>query len=146
MEKLDALVGVWKSAGETVDDPVVHIEGSDIYEWLPGRHFLVHHVDVTVGGRRYQALEMFGEEADGDTCLARAYDSDGEAGTMTVRVDDAGEVSLTGPASRARLVVAHDGGNMTARWDRRDDAGEWRHWMDMRFTRADGRSPATATP
>ena len=132
MERLDPLVGSWKSEGETVDDPVVHIEGSDVYEWLPGRHFLVHHVDVTVGGRRYQALEMFGAEAD--TVVARAYDSDGVTGTMSVEVDADGVVTLTGPSSRARLVVAGDGGSMAARWDRLDD-GAWRHWMDMRFTR-----------
>lgn len=143
MEELDALVGAWRSSGETVEDPVVHIEGSDVYEWLPGRHFLVHHVDVTVGGRRYQALEVFGAEAD--TVVARAYDSDGGTGTMTVVVDEDGVVTLTGPDSRARLVVAGDGGSMAARWDRLDD-GQWRHWMDMRFTRASERSPAAATP
>ncbi|TDD71338.1 hypothetical protein E1262_06970 [Jiangella aurantiaca] len=145
IEKLDALTGAWRSEGETVDDPVVRIEGSDVYEWLPGRYFLVHHVDVTIDGRRYQALEVFG--AEGDAVVARAYDSDGETGTMTVRADEAGVVTLTGPASRARLIVAGDGASMAARWDRRDDAGEWRHWMDMRFTRADERrSPAAATP
>ena len=134
MERLDPLIGSWKSEGETVDDPVVRIEGSDVYEWLPGPHFLVHHVDVTVGGQRYQALEVFGAEAD--TVVARAYDSNGETGTMTVGVDEPGVVTLTGPDTRARLVVAGDGGSMAARWDRRDDGGEWRHWMDMRFTRA----------
>lgn len=145
MEEMDALVGVWSSAGETVDDdPVVHIEGSDVYEWLPGRHFLVHHVDVTVDGRRYQALEVFGAEAD--TVVARAYDSDGETGTMTVGLPERGVVTLTGPDTRARLVVAGDGGSMAARWDRLDD-GEWRHWMDMRFTRESStRSPAAARP
>lgn len=143
MERLDALVGSWRSAGETVDDPVVRIEGSDVYEWLPGRHFLVHHVDVTLDGRRYQALEVFGAEAD--AVVARSYDSDGETGVMTVALDD-GAVTLTGPSSRARLVVAADGGSMAARWDRLDD-GRWRHWMDMRFTReTSSRSPAAARP
>ncbi|TDC47132.1 hypothetical protein E1212_25095 [Jiangella ureilytica] len=144
MEELDALVGVWRSAGETVDDPVVHIEGSDVYEWLPGRHFLVHHVDVSVDGRRYQALEMFGAEAD--AVVARAYDSDGVTGTMTVGTPEHGVVTLTGPDTRARLVVAGDGASMAARWDRLDD-GAWRHWMDMRFTRESStRSPAAARP
>ena len=143
MESLDALVGSWRSAGETVDDPVVRIEGSDVYEWLPGRHFLIHHVDVTVDGRRYQALEVFGAEAD--AVVARAYDSDGETGVMTVALDD-GAVTLTGPSSRARLVIAGDGASMAARWDRLDD-GQWRHWMDMRFTRESStRSPAAARP
>lgn len=132
MESLNPLAGSWKSEGETVDDPVVRIEGSDVYEWLPGRHFLVHHVDVTVDGQRYQALEVFGAEAD--AVVARAYDSNGETGTMTVEVDGGGVVTLTGPSTRARLVVADDGGSMAARWDRLDD-GDWRHWMEMRFTR-----------
>ncbi len=146
MERLDPLIGSWTSEGETVDEPIVRIKGSDVYEWLPGRHFLVHHVDVTVDGEPYQALEVFGEDADGDTCVARAYNSDGTAGTMTVRVDDEGVVTLTGTDTRSRLVVADDGASMAARWDRLDD-GAWRHWMDMRFTReSSSRSPAAARP
>ncbi|RIQ19542.1 hypothetical protein [Jiangella rhizosphaerae] len=138
IEELDALVGAWRSEGETVEEPVVRIEGSDVYEWLPGGHFLVHHVDVTLDGRRYQALEVF----EGD--LARSYDSDGATGTMTVGVDSPGVVTLTGPDTRARLIVEAD--RMVARWERLD-GDEWRHWMDMRFTRADEhRSPAAATP
>ncbi|WP_157987794.1 hypothetical protein [Jiangella endophytica] len=140
VEGLDALVGAWRSAGETVDDPVVRIEGSDVYEWLPGRHFLLHQVDVRIDGRHYQALEVF----EGD--IARSYDSDGVAATMTVAAGSPGVLTLTGADSRARLVVADDGASMAARWERLDD-GAWRHWMDMRFTReSSSRSPATATP
>lgn len=137
-EGLDALVGAWRSSGETVGDPVVRIEGSDVYEWLPGGHFLLHHVDVTLDGRRYQALEVF----EGD--VARSYDSDGATGTMAVAVSADGVVTLAGPDTRARLTVGAD--RMAARWERLE-SGEWRHWMDMRFTRESSpRSPAAATP
>ncbi|PZF79245.1 hypothetical protein [Jiangella anatolica] len=138
MKELDALVGAWRSSGETVGHPVVRIEGSDIYEWLPGEHFLLHHVDVTLDGRRYRALEVF----EGD--VARSYDSDGATGTMAVGLSEPGVVTLTGPDTRARLVVEAD--RMAARWERLAD-GQWRHWMDMRFTRETSpRSPAAATP
>jgi hypothetical protein len=44
--RLGALVGRWRSEGHVVGEPPVPIEGTDIYEWLPGEFFLVHHVDV----------------------------------------------------------------------------------------------------
>jgi hypothetical protein len=50
--RLGALVGRWRSEGHVVGEPSVPIEGTDIYEWLPGGFFLVHHVDVVVGTSR----------------------------------------------------------------------------------------------
>jgi hypothetical protein len=42
--RLGALVGRWRSEGHVVEDPPVPIRGTDVYEWVPGGFFLVHHV------------------------------------------------------------------------------------------------------
>jgi hypothetical protein len=134
---LAPLVGAWSSRGRTVarpGEPAVAIEGTDVYEWLDGGHFLVHHVDVHVGGEQVTVLEVIGEP-DGDGLLMRAFDSGGAAGTMRATVDGAGVWTFAGDTERARLSVAPDGASMAARWERRADA-RWEHWMDMEFTRA----------
>jgi hypothetical protein len=38
-------------------DPPIPVVGTDTYEWLPGGHFLVHHVDVVIGHEPVQAVE-----------------------------------------------------------------------------------------
>jgi hypothetical protein len=126
---LQPLIGTWRSSGRTVDG--VDLEGSDVYEWLPGRQFVVHRVDVRMGGEQVDVLEVIGERAD-DAFLMRSFDRNGGTAVMRATVDDAGVWTFAGPAERATLVVADS--TMSARWERR--VGEaWEHWMDMEFRR-----------
>jgi Protein of unknown function (DUF1579) len=150
-QRLDALVGRWRSEGHIVGDAPVPITGTDIYEWLPGGFFLVHHVDVKIGQQQVQALEIIGEyDPATDSFTARAYDNLGDVTIMRARVDDQGVWTFTGggdvapvarPASadasgavRSTLTVSADRSGMTARWERSDDGASWQPWMDMTFT------------
>ena len=140
MQAWEPIVGAWTSSGRTAPrpgEPSVEIEGTDVYEWLPGRHFIVHHVDVRVGGEQMDVLEVIGEP-DGDGVLMRAFESAGTTGTMRATVDPDGAWTFAGDTERARLVVAPDGGSMAATWERRAGDGGWEHWMDMRFRRSGG--------
>ena len=151
-QRLCALVGRWRSEGHIVGDPAVPITGTDIYEWLPGGFFLVHHVDVMIGEQPVQALELIGEyDPATDAFLARAYDNLGNVTVMRARVDDQGMWRFTGggdvapvaqPSSanaggalRSTLTLSADNSRMTARWERSDDGASWQPWMDMTFTR-----------
>src|SRR5262245_59374581 len=54
IQRLGVLVGRWRSEGHVVGEVPVPITGTDIYEWLPGGFFLVHHVDVVIGEQTVQ--------------------------------------------------------------------------------------------
>jgi hypothetical protein len=135
-----------------VGDPPVPIRGTDVYEWLPGGFFLVHHVDVVIGELPVRALEVLGEyDPATDSFTGRAYDDRGNVTVMRARVDAHGVWTFTGggdvapvaqPAAadprgavRSTLTLSADGGSMRARWERSDDGATWRPWMDMAFTR-----------
>ena len=60
IQRLGALVGRWRSEGHIVGEVPIPIIGTDIYEWLPGGFFLVHHVDVMIGDQRVQAIDFIG--------------------------------------------------------------------------------------
>jgi hypothetical protein len=128
----EPLIGSWASSGRTVD--AVEIEGTDVYEWLPGRQFVAHRVDVRMGGEQVDVLEVIGERAD-DAFLMRSFDNNGGTAVMRATVDDAGIWTFAGPTERAVLVVADS--TMSARWERNAD-GAWKHWMDMEFHRMSG--------
>ena len=75
----------------------IPIAGTDIYEWLPGGFFLVHHVDVTIGDEPVRAIEMIGErDPQTGALVARSYDDTGSVTIMHVTVDDAGVMTFTG--------------------------------------------------
>ena len=150
-ERLWAIAGDWATSGHVVGDPPVPVSGSDVYEVLPGGHFLVHHVDVVVGTQEVRAIEIIGERAPrADSFLARSYDSQGKMELMEVTVDDEGVFHFSGgaeiaaaaqpadaPTARVRstLRIAPDRNSMTALWERSEDGATWDRWMDMSFTR-----------
>jgi hypothetical protein len=152
LQRLDALVGRWRSEGHIVGDVPIPIAGSDIYEWLPGGFFLVHYVDVTIGKQPVKAIELIGEyDPTTDSFTGRAYDNQGNITIMHAKVDEHGVWTFTGGgdvapvarpstddasgAVRSTLTVSSDKGSMRAKWERSDDAATWQAWMDMTFTR-----------
>jgi hypothetical protein len=152
IQRLGALVGRWRSEGHIVGEVPVPVTGTDVYQWLPGGFFLVHHVDVVIGEQAVQAIELIGgyDPATG-SFTARAYDNQGNITVMDARVDERGVWRFTGggdvasvarPSSagasgavRSTLTVSPDRSSMTARWERCDDDAGWQPWMDMIFTR-----------
>jgi hypothetical protein len=152
IQRLDALVGRWRSDGHIVGEVPVPITGTDVYEWLPGGFFLVHHVDVVIGDQKVQAIELIGEyDPTTGSFTGRAYDNQGKVTIMRASVDERGVWTFTGggdvapvaqPSSaeasgavRSTLTVSPDGSGMTARWERCDEGATWQPWMDMTFTR-----------
>ena len=151
-KRLQAIVGRWQTSGYVIGEPDLPVVGVDNYEALPGGYFVVHYVDVIVGERHVQAIEIIGEP---DTAsrgfLARSFDSDGNTELMLLTIDDNGVFHFTGgpevaPAAqpadastarvRSTLTVAQDGQSMTASWERSEDGASWQPWMDISFTRA----------
>jgi hypothetical protein len=148
--RLTAIAGHWRTSGHVIGDPRVPVVGTDIYEVFPGAYFLIHHVDVTVGGQSVRAIEIIGEPDGEGGYLGRSYDSDGNAEVMHLRIDDdgvfhfagGGEIAPTAqphdaPTARVRstLTVASDRASMTARWERSEDDLTWQPWMDIALTR-----------
>jgi hypothetical protein len=152
-ERLSAIVGRWKTSGYVIGDSRLPVEGSDIYDVLPGGHFLVHHIDVTVGEEKVRAIEIIGEpDPESDAYLARSFDSEGNFEVMKLRIDDDGAFHFSGggeiaPAAqpgdaptaqvRSTLTVSEDRASMKALWERSDDGIDWEPWMDIRFTRSE---------
>ena len=137
--RLDVLAGMWSSEGRTLPSPSapsVRITGTDTYEWMTGGFFLVHRVDVRMGGSKVEVIEMIGPYDPADRSYPmRSFDNQGNFATMTARVRDDGVWTFTGASERTTLTIGDDANTMTARWERTDDGSTWRHWMDMTFTK-----------
>ncbi|WP_149260313.1 hypothetical protein [Actinomadura sp. K4S16] len=72
VQALDRLVGTWKVTGGA--------EGTVRYEWMPGRHFLLQHVDLIQSGEPVTGMEVIGKlrpfgEPTGEEVVSRYYDS-----------------------------------------------------------------------
>lgn len=132
------LIGTWHTRGEMYGEDgvtvVAQVDGTDAYEWLGP--FVVHHVDVLIGGERTRALEIFEPYDAGLRAFpTRAYDDRGGVETSTATVDAEGRWTFRAATAYATLSVAADGRSMAARWVVRGEDGRERPWMVLRFTR-----------
>jgi hypothetical protein len=138
--RLDALIGTWRTRGEVLDEggstPVQTVDGTDEYEWLGG-HFVIHRIDVQMGGEPVRGLEIIGPlDPETGAYPTRAYDDQGGVQTARATVDDDGVWTFGADGARATLRLADDGQSMSADWVRTDDGGAtWRPWLRLRFTR-----------
>lgn len=82
INQLSIFIGSWRTTGTiaSVDggEPSKLI-ASDIYEWFQGEHFIVHHVDGSMGNTPVRAMEIL------------RYDD--ENGFITQSIDDGGQYS-----------------------------------------------------
>ncbi|MCT1459168.1 hypothetical protein M3G03_06385 [Aestuariimicrobium sp. p3-SID1156] len=117
MTTLESLIGTWRVEGGA--------EGTATYEWLPGQHFLLQHVDLTQDGHRIQGLAVighlrpFGEGPSADI-HSRFYDNSGntldyvygfDGSTLHIWAGEAGSpVVYTG-------TVSPDGNQIVGEWD-----------------------------
>lgn len=74
LRALDRLVGTWAVTGGA--------EGTVRYEWMPGRFFLIQHVELTQFGEPVTGMELIGNlrpfgEPVGADVVSRYYDSNG---------------------------------------------------------------------
>ena len=137
--ELDVLIGSWRTEGEVFGDdgetPVARVMGYDRYEWL-GRAFVIHRIDVEIGGEGVQGLEVIGPDLGGGSFATRAYDHEGGEQSSTATVDGDGVWTFGADGARARLSLSEDRSLALVEWIRTDDGGAtWRPWMRLTLSR-----------
>ena len=142
MEAMDRIIGTWRTEGEVFGEDgtsvVAEVLGTDAYEWL-GNAFVVHRIDVRMGGEHVVGLEMIGPCQEGAREVpTQAYDGGGGIQSSVTTVEDDGTLTFGADGARARLRPGGDG-TMTADWVRSTDGGAtWVPWLRLRFTRLSG--------
>ena len=123
-------------------EPAAVIAGTDEYEWMPGGKWVVHRVDVMMGGDRVQALELIGDhDAATDTYAMRAFDGSGAYGKMTANLNADGSWTFLGGGMRSTLWRSKDksSGTRDGR-DRATLAVGFSGWTCASLPRRDARS------
>lgn len=130
-EALAPLIGKWINEGHTIGAgqiPSVPILTSDVYEWAPGRFFIVHSAFGRIGETSVGGVEIIG--VDGDAYRSTFYDSFGNVHQSRVEID--GDV-LRWIGDRARCTVTMTDGGLTqvAHHESSTDGATWTASMDV---------------
>jgi hypothetical protein len=136
LHALNAIVGTWSSSGKMLaGEDSIEIKGTDTYEWLPGKQFMIHKAAVKMGDDKVDIIEIIGEYDEAKrACAMHAFQNDGSHGIMWASINEDGSLLFAGDVIRATLTVDPKGEVMDAKWERLDST-QWTYWMEMHFTK-----------
>jgi Protein of unknown function (DUF1579) len=139
LERLDALIGRWKTAGRTTGASMVQadqIDAIDTYQRLPGGA-LLHLVDAQVGDQKVEGAEIIGFDPARGSYVTQYFGSDGPNAYEANLVEDDGALAWTMRSKKDRFTgTFNDERNViTGRWDALGDDSTWQPWMDITLTK-----------
>src|SRR5262245_20053196 len=106
LSRLNVFIGRWLTEGETMPPGGAapeSIVASDIYQWAPGGHFVVHPAYGRVGSMEVGGLEVIGYDPPTGQFHTHFFDSDGGVSQQALSVVDGAWIWL-GSRTRCRGV------------------------------------------
>jgi len=135
LDRLEAFIGRWITEGETIrgaQGDVTQIVASDVYQWLPGGHFVMHPAYGRIGSVEVGGLEVIGYDPATREYRTHFFDSQGNIVTETLSYLD-GTWTWQGAHARCTGVFTEGGKVLTARHERSDDGVHWAPSMTVRL-------------
>jgi hypothetical protein len=139
LERLDALLGRWKTEGQTTETsagPAARIDAIDTYERLPGGA-LLHLVDARVGDRTVEGAEIIGYEPTRGSYVTQYFGNDGPNAYEASLVEDQGTLVWTMRSSTDRFTGTFNAERdvITGSWEALHEDSNWQRWMDITLTK-----------
>lgn len=140
LDRLSSFVGVWNTEGAmkaSSSEQPVKFKASDIYEWLPGGHFLLHRFDADMPDGKVEGIEVIGYSQETGSYPMHSFDSSGNATLMQARVDQE-RWTFTGDNLRFTGGFRENGTVFAGAWEQRadKDAG-WLPLMNVRLNKVE---------
>ena len=132
-------IGRWITEGETAGSaeiPPARILASDMYNWAPGGHFVMHPAYGRIEPLEVGGLEVIGYDSATGQYQTHFFDSQGNTATQTLSCRD-GVWTWQGARTRCTGVFTDRGKTLTARHERRDDGKHWVPSMTVTIRKID---------
>jgi Protein of unknown function (DUF1579) len=142
LERLEVLVGRWKTEGQTIDAsgaPGDQIDAIDPYERLPGGA-LLNLVDAQVGDEKVEGAELIGHDPDRNTYATQSFGTDGLTAYEASLTEEREGLTwrMQSKATRFTGRFSEDGKVITGHWELQGESGDLQPWMDITLTRQAG--------
>lgn len=137
-QRLEVFIGKWINEGHTIasaEAPALKILTSDIYEWMPGKFFVLHSAYGRIGENAGGGTEIIGYDEASQTY--RSYFFDGQGTFSTHELTAQGDTwTWQGETTRCTAVFTDNGATQVAHHERLDEHGQWVPAMDVTLIKA----------
>ncbi len=137
LDRLNVFIGKWMNEGyvvETADAPSTRIMTSDVYEWLPGRYFVLHTAYGRIGNMDVGGMEVLGYDPSSKQYFSRFFDSSGNIHEATLTADG-DSWTWRGKTTGCTALFTEQGKVQTAHHVRLDENDKWVPSMEVVLTK-----------
>ena len=138
MSRFEVFIGTWNTTGdvlETEGAPATTLFATDIYRWLPGKHFIAHDADARFGGAVTRSMEVIGFDLASKKYTARSYDDQGTSELFEV-VLKGKSWRIVGESARFFGRFDETGNTLTGLWELKGNRSGWQPWIKLKLVRA----------
>jgi hypothetical protein len=138
-KRLEVFIGKWINEGQTVagaDASSQEILTSDIYDWIPGKYFVLHVAYGRIGNKDVGSIEIIGYDAASRTYRSHFFDNRGAISIdeLTVQGDT---WTWEGDTTGATSVFSDNGKTQTTHHVRLAEDGAWIPAMEVTLTKVE---------
>ena len=138
MSRLAVFIGVWNTTGEVLETesaPATTLIATDIYRWLPGKHFIAHDADARFGDSPARSLEAIGYDRTTKKYTARSYDDQGATEVFEVALKGK-KWTIIGESVRFSGKFSPDNNQLIGLWELKGKKAGWQPWIKLQLARA----------
>ena len=142
VERLDAFIGEWNMEAAFPDAPPTGIGGQTVFEWMPGKQFVVQRWEVA-HPEAPDGIAIIGFDDGRDTYLQHYFDSRGVARVYEMSFSDgiwklwrnSSDFSPLNFSQRFTGTFSDDGKTIEGSWEIAHDGSSWEHDFGLTYTK-----------
>ena len=126
------LIGVWKTSGKiTVGGEELDLVGTDSYEFILDKNYILHKADVKMGNERSETFEIITADSTSKAQM-NYYNSKGEHGSMTSRIDY-NDFMIDGDGIYFRGTINEDNTEVSGKWFLQTEDKIWAEFIELKL-------------
>lgn len=136
-DKLNVFIGKWINTGQTMpvsDESPMDIATSDVYEWLPGKFFVLHTAYGRLGNMDVGGSELISYDTEKKEYYSYLFDSLGNVSRHVLTIEE-GEITWKGEKTGCTADIVENGKVQRAHHVRLNEKGEWVPSMEVVLTK-----------
>ena len=138
MSRFEIFIGLWNTRGDvlaTDAGPAGQLSATDAYEWLPGKHFILHRVDARFDAEVSRSVEIIGVDQKTKKSAAWSFDDRGAAEMFALELRGR-RWRIVGQRVRFDGRFSTDDSRLRGLWEIKGPRSGWQPWINLLLERA----------
>lgn len=127
------LIGSWKTSGQiSSENQILNLSGTDTYELILDRNYILHKADVIMGNEKSETFEIISLTNTTDKAKMQYFNSKGESGLMTSEIIN-NDFQINGDGIKFSGTINDENSEVIGNWFLQADGKSWTEFISLKL-------------